>query len=110
MVRISEAVPTSMTHDIEELEFQKQHAVLHGIVGSIPDAQQIATNLRQDRCFQDVKITRTSQVVGGDKQKYLLEFDVKCPEDVRGTKKKESAAAAQTPGAASAAGATTGGK
>ena len=50
-----------------------------------------------------MKITRTTQVVGGERQKYVLEFDIKCPEDMKGGAKKPSPAA-------SASGATTGGK
>lgn len=102
MVKISEVIPESMQHDIEELDVQKDHVIVHGIVGSIPDAQAIKTSLAEERCFKDPKITRTNQVVGGDRQKYVLEFDLKCPEDVKGksAKKKEPSAA----GSASAGG------
>jgi general secretion pathway protein L len=105
MVKLSEDIPQSMTHDIEELDVQKAHVVVHGIVGSIPDAQSIAAALTSEKCFADVKITRTNQVPGGERQKYVLEFDEKCPEDVKGAKKKKDA-----DGASSAAPNTTGGK
>ncbi len=101
LVKISQAVPASMVHDIDELDIQKGHVVIHGIVGSIPDAQSIATALSGDACFNDVKVTRTNQAVGADRQKYVIEFDLRCPEDAKGPKKKEVAAA---PG-----GSTTGG-
>jgi len=104
MVKISDAIPASMVHDIDELDIQKNHVIVHGIVGSIPDAQQIKTNLSNEKCFSDVKITRTNQVVGGDRQKYQLELDLKCPEDQKG------AAAKKTTGATSASAAPTGGK
>jgi general secretion pathway protein L len=107
MVKISELIPASMTHDIEELDIQKSHVVLHGIVGSIPDAQQIRTNVAADRCFSDAKITRTTAQVGGDRQKYMLEFDIKCPEDLKGAAKK---AAASASAGASAAPSAAGGK
>jgi general secretion pathway protein L len=79
MVQIAQAVPESMTHDIEELDVQRGHVTVHGIVPTIPDAQQIATQLKNVRCFQDVKITRTNQVVGEERQKYVMELDIKCP-------------------------------
>lgn len=107
MVKISDAIPSSMVHDIEELDIQKTHVVLHGIVGTIPDAQTIKTNIANEKCFTDAKITRTTQVVGDNRQKYVLEFDVKCPEDQKG------GAAAKKPGAAgsaSAAPSASGGK
>ena len=90
MVRLSEHIPQSMTHDIEELDVQKNHVVVHGVVGTIPEAQSIATTLATEKCFANVKIARTSQVVGGDRQKYVLEFDLKCPEDQKPEKKKSS--------------------
>lgn len=92
MVKLSENIPQSMVHDIEELDIQKGHVIVHGIVGTIPDAQAIMTSLKNEPCFTDVKITRTNQVVGGERQKYVMEFEVKCPEDVRGTPKKGSTA------------------
>lgn len=107
MVKLSEDIPPTMTHDIEELDIQKGHVIVHGIVGSIPEAQQIRTNVADDRCFSDAKITRTNQQPGTDRQKYVLEFDVKCPEDQKGTPKKPGASASAS-AASSASG--TGGK
>jgi general secretion pathway protein L len=100
MVKLSEQIPQSMTHDIEELDIQKNHVVVHGIVGTVADTETIRTNLKSERCFFDPKITRTSQMVGENRQKYVLEFDLKCPEDQKGTDKKAAGAAA---GSASAA-------
>jgi len=102
MLKLSENIPQSMVHDIEELDVQKGHVIVHGVVGTIPDAQAIMTSMKNERCFSDVKITRTNQVVGGANQKYLMEFDIKCPEDLRG-------AAAKKPGAAAAPSASASG-
>ncbi len=104
MVKLSEDVPPSMVHDVEELDVQKGHVILHGVVGSIPDAQAILTALKSERCFSDAKITRTNQVVGGERQKYVMEFDVKCPEDVKTPKKKDGAAAGSAAASSSAGG------
>lgn len=92
MVKLSEMIPSSMTHDIEELDIQKGHVIVHGVVGSIPDAQAIKTSVAGDPCFSDAKITRTTAQVGGDRQKYVLEFDIKCPEDQKGGKKTSASA------------------
>jgi general secretion pathway protein L len=93
VVKISEAIPQSMVHDIDELDIQKGHVIITGIVGSTTDAQSIQSSLKNERCFQDVKITRTTQVVGGERQKYVMEFDLKCPEDIKGQKKPTTSAA-----------------
>ena len=107
MVKISELIPPSMTSDIEELDIQKQHVVLHGIVGSIPDVEAIKTSIASERCFADPKITRTTAQIGGTGQKYVLEFDIKCPEDVKGGVKKPTTAAGSASASTPAA---TGGK
>ncbi|HOT10211.1 MAG TPA: pilus assembly protein PilM, partial [Polyangiaceae bacterium] len=41
MIEISKAVPEDMKHDIEELDYQKGKVTIHGIVSTIPEAQQI---------------------------------------------------------------------
>jgi general secretion pathway protein L len=96
MVRLSDAIPSSIKHDIEELDLQKGHVVIRGVVATIPDAQSIATTLADDKCLSDVKIKSTTQAVGSDRQKYVLEFDLKCPEDVKSVPKRRGEAAAGT--------------
>lgn len=106
MVRLSDAVPPSMKHDIEELSVQKGHILVRGVVGSIPDAQSIQATLAEDRCLSDVKLKSTTQAVGSDRQKYLLEFELKCPEDIKPVSKKKGESAA----AGSALTSSSGGK
>jgi len=106
MVRLSEAIPSTMVHDIEELDVQRAHVSVRGIVGSIPDAQAIEATLSEEKCLSDVKVKSTTQTVGSDRQKYVLEFDLKCPEDVKAPPKKKGDA----PSGASAAPSSTGGK
>jgi general secretion pathway protein L len=110
MVKLSEDIPQSMTHDIEELDLQKNHVVVHGIVQTVNDAQSIATSLKSERCMNDVKITRTNQVVGGQSQKYVLEFDVKCPEDEKKAKKKPGDSSGSASASAGGASSGSGGK
>ncbi|MGD0674266.1 MAG: pilus assembly protein PilM [Polyangiaceae bacterium] len=93
MVGLSDAIPTSMVHDIDELDVQKAHVVVRAIVGSIPDAQSIASTLSDTTCFNDVKIKSTTQAIGSDRQKYIMEFDLKCPEDVKASASKRKAGA-----------------
>jgi general secretion pathway protein L len=106
MVRISEAIPPSMKHDVEELDVQKGHVTIRGIVDSVQDAQSIASTLSDDKCLSDVKIKNTTQAVGSDRQKYVLEFDLKCPEDAKPAPKKKG----ETPSGASAPASGSGGK
>jgi hypothetical protein len=83
---------------------QKSHVIVHGIVGTIPDAQSIVASLQSERCFQDVKMPRTNAQIGGDRQKYVMEFDFKCPEDIKAPPKKKTDAASSASAAASGSG------
>jgi general secretion pathway protein L len=105
MVQLSQAVPENVTHDVEELDVQRAHATIHGIVPTIPDAQQISTTLKSVRCFQDVKIVRTNKMINEERQKYAMELDLKCPAE---GKDKDKAAAAGS--GAAPAGSSPGGK
>jgi general secretion pathway protein L len=93
MVKLSADIPPETVHDVEELDVQKQHATLHGIVGTIPEAQSINTALQAERCFQEVNISRFNQQPGTDRQKYVLDIDLRCPEDSGGKKPKKSSSA-----------------
>jgi general secretion pathway protein L len=104
MVLLSEAVPSSMKHDIEELDVQKGHVTVRGIVDTVDDAQSIASTLSDDKCLSDVKIKSTTRAVGEDRQKYVLEMDLKCPEDVKTPPKKKAEASSGASAAASGSG------
>lgn len=103
MVRLSQVVPSSVKHDIEELDLQKGHVVVRGVAGSIPEAQAIASALSDDPCTSNAKIKSTTQMIGSDRQKYLLEFDLRCPEDAKPVPKKKGEASGSNAGAASSA-------
>ena len=45
--------------------------------------------MAEHRCFRDVKISRTTKITQENKQKYVLEFAVKCTADKKKGKKKE---------------------
>ena len=101
MVMLSKAVPPKMTHDIDELDIQKAHVTVRGIVGSIDDGQEIVTNLQKERCLSGVMIKNWTQAIGNTRQKYVMEFDIKCPEDVHAPPKKKGDTSGGTSAAAS---------
>lgn len=95
VVELSQAIPMSVTHDIEELDVDRTHVRVNGIVPTTKDAQDLSTALSstEHRCVSGAKIAKVHQVVGDTRQKYVLEFELKCPEDA-GVKKKSKAAEA----------------
>lgn len=98
MVALSEAVPKEVTHDIVDLDVNRGHVILQGTVPTNKDAEGIAEQMKAKKCFKDVKISRTNQS-GDNKQKYVLELDLKC-DDVKKPKTGTSPAgssAAQPP-------------
>jgi len=93
VVELSNAIPMSVTHDIEELDVERSHVKVNGIVPSTADAQNLAGKMAENRCISDSKIAKVSQALGdSSRQKYVLEFELKCPEDT-GAKKKPKATA-----------------
>ncbi len=102
LIELSNAVPNTIVHDIEELDFLREHVKLTGIVSTAADAQQVATNLGEQRCFSEVKLGRVTQVINSDRQKYALDWDVRCPEDQssRNKQKKKKADESQVAGGA----------
>lgn len=90
-VVLSEAIPTELTHDVEEFDLAKGKLSLRGIVGSAEDAQKVSKALGEHRCVEEPNVTKITQVVNSDKERYTLEAEVRCPEDQGGknkTKKK----------------------
>jgi general secretion pathway protein L len=90
IVELSKIIPTTMVHDIEEFDMQRGHVKVAGVVGSTADAQQIAADIGKSKCIKDAKIAKVTQQVNSDRQKYTLEFDVRCVDDAK--KKKDGAA------------------
>lgn len=97
IVEVSKVVPPTVTHDIDEFDMQRGHVKLNGVVGSATEAQAIASELGKHRCVQAAKIAKITQVINSERQKYVLEFDVRCPDDAKKKKKPgESAAKVET--------------
>jgi general secretion pathway protein L len=86
IVEIAKAV--TVTHDIEEFDMQRGHVKLSGVVDSTEAASQVHGRLSEHRCVSDAKIGKITQQINSTKQKYVLEYDVKCPEDGGAKKKK----------------------
>jgi hypothetical protein len=60
---------------------QRGKVKITGVVGSTADAQSIATEIGKHPCVKDPKIAKITQQVGSEKQKYVLELDVRCGDD-----------------------------
>ena len=96
---ISEAIPMSITHDIEEFDMQRGRVKINGVVPTTADAQKVASGVKRIRCVEAVKMGKITQVINSDRQKYVLEFEVKCPEDAgKGGKKKQREKTGETAG------------
>jgi len=89
LVGMSEAVPMEISHDIEEFDLQRTKVRINGIVPTATDAQKVAADIGKVKCVQDVKIGKITQVVNSDRQKYVLDFELKCPEDEAKAKTKK---------------------
>lgn len=90
MVAISEAVDQDIVHDIEELDLSRGQVKLRGIVTTTAESEKIVENLKKRECITGAKITKHNKVVNSDRQKYSMEFDVKCEKPKKKRKKDES--------------------
>ncbi len=81
MVELSKSIPDDIVHDIDEFDVQGGKVKLLGIVGATDEAERIAGELGAHRCFKDVKISKITQLVNSNRQKYTLTFDVSCSAD-----------------------------
>nr|MDQ2645891.1 general secretion pathway protein GspL [Myxococcota bacterium] len=93
LVEISKIIPTTVTHDIEDFDMQRGHVKMQGVIGSAEEAQNVATELENVRCVRGPKIGKITRAINSDRQKYVVEFDVKCDDDGPKKKKKDAAAA-----------------
>ncbi len=89
-VALAEVIPESVVHDVEELDVQKGKIALRGLVNSAEDAQTVSKALEDHRCIEGANISKITQVVNSDREKYVLEATIRCPEDP-GDKKKAAA-------------------
>lgn len=89
-VAFAEVLPEDIRHDLEQFEFTKSKLKLRGLIDKADEAQKIAQALEGHRCFSNAKITKISQVVNSERERYILEADGKCPEDPGFEKKKEA--------------------
>ena len=96
MIRLSDALPSDLKHDVEELSIQKSRVTMRGIVDTPADADKVREALRKQRCFADVKMGSVSAQPGTNRQKYDMDWEIRCPED---------AVKAKTPQAAGSGGA-----
>ncbi len=83
MVRLSEAIPGDLKHDVEELNIQKNRVTMRGVVDTPADADKVREALTKQRCFADVKMGGSNAQPGTNRQKYSIEWEIRCPEDVK---------------------------
>lgn len=98
-VALADVLPPELTHDVEEFDFDqgrdaaKGKLKIRGQVGSAEDAQKVVQVLNEHRCIEEAKITKITQVVNSEKERYALEALVSCPEDKSSTLVKKGAQA-----------------
>jgi general secretion pathway protein L len=107
LARLADAVPADVKHDVDEIDVQRGAAQgvmrvnIHGVVPKVQDAENLAAKLKEHRCFNDVKLVKTSQQIGGEGQKYHMEFELRCVDEAA---KKPAAPAAGSAAPAASAG------
>jgi general secretion pathway protein L len=88
-VALSDAVPADLVHDVEELDIAKGRVKIRGLVESAKDAQTVAKKLGKHRCIHEPSVTKITQVVNTERERYTLEAELYCPEDEGADKKSK---------------------
>jgi general secretion pathway protein L len=88
MLAVSNAIDKEIVHDIDELDVQRNKVKLRGVVTTTGEAERITEALNKTECFKDAKISKITQAVNSERQKYSLEFEVQC-EPEAGAKKAD---------------------
>ncbi len=86
-VALAETLSTEITHDIEEFDVAKGKVKMRGLVASASDAQAVAKQFGEHRCIHEPNVTKITQVVNTERERYNLEAEVYCPEDEGADKK-----------------------
>jgi Tfp pilus assembly PilM family ATPase len=88
MLAVSNAIDKEIVHDIDEFDVQKSKLKLRGVVTTTGEAERITEALNKTECFKDAKISKITQAVNSERQKYSLELEVQC-EPEAGAKKAD---------------------
>lgn len=92
VIELSKTIPSTITHDIEEFDMQRGHVKIQGVLGTASEAQTVATDIAKVRCLQEAKLGKVTQAINSDRQKYVLDIDVKCPDEKKKKKKVDEGA------------------
>jgi general secretion pathway protein L len=77
-VTLAEKIPKDFEHDVAEIDLQRGHVNLRGVVNSADQAHKIAEALKEKQCFKDVTISQITQEPKTSRQKYSMEFELRC--------------------------------
>lgn len=94
MVALAESVPSGIKHDVEQFDYTKGKLKIRGLVDTTEEVQRVTKALEEHRCIEKATVTKITQVVNSDRDRYMLEADVRCPEDPPDPKQKASTGAA----------------
>jgi len=107
MLLYSESVPKEMggvplVHDVLEFDLNRGHVTITAVIPKDADAaattDKIVAGMKENACFKDPKVQKTTQY-GTDKQKYILELDIRCDDKKPAAKKPTDAAPKDDKGA-----------
>ncbi|MBI2897106.1 MAG: pilus assembly protein PilM [Deltaproteobacteria bacterium] len=75
---LSRRIPSTIVHDIDDLEIRSDHVTIRGQVTSLGDVDTLYTSLSEYECFSAIEKGRTTRTVDGSRQKYNFDITVQC--------------------------------
>lgn len=86
---LSTRIATTVRHDVELLDINREHVQMQGIVDSLQDRDRVVEALGQWPCFPTVRPGRAQTNPGDNRQKYTLDIEFRCPGTERNTRRGE---------------------
>lgn len=90
-VALATTLPKEVVHDVEEFDVAKGKVKMRGLVASASDAQTVAKHFGEHPCIHTPNVTKITQVVNTERERYTMEAEVYCPEDDGAAKKMAKA-------------------
>ncbi len=78
LLDLSELIPTTISHEIRDFDFQREHIKIHGTVDTTDEVGAIKMALEARECVKDVKVGKITKMINSDRQKYSVEYDLDC--------------------------------
>lgn len=78
LLDLSDLIPATISHEIRDFDFQREHIKIHGTVDTTDEVGTIKMALEARDCVKNVKVGKITKMINSERQKYSVEYDLDC--------------------------------